>query len=213
MGEQIGVLFDLDSTLIDSSAAVRGAWIQLSQEAGFNPRDLMGLHGIPAEGCLRILLPHHSDNQIHHWTARIEQLEIETVEGIHPIDGAVELLEILDSQDIPWSIVTSCTTPLATARLSASGLGQPRNIVTFSDVKNGKPHPEPFLLGATKLGLHPGQCWVIEDAHSGVTAGKAAGCTVAAVLTTHTRDELPHADHYLESLLDLVPLINRDSYV
>ena len=207
MTQPIGILFDLDSTLIDSSAAVRGAWIQLAQEAGFDPRNLIGLHGIPADGCLRILLPNHSDDQIQAWVARIEELEIDTVEAIRPISGAPELLAELDLRNIPWAIVTSCTAPLAAARLAASGIGTPQQMVTFSDVTHGKPHPEPFLLGAARLNLHPSQCWVIEDAHSGVTAGKSAGCKVAAVLTTHTRQELPHADFHMESLLDLLTLI------
>ena len=109
---------------------------------------------------------------------------------------------------IPWAIVTSCTRPLADARIKAAALPAPGALVTFSDVTHGKPHPEPFLLGATRLGVNPAQCWVIEDADSGVTAGKAAGCTVAGVLTTHSREQLPHADHILEHLLDLVALLD-----
>jgi sugar-phosphatase len=207
MRNDLGILFDLDSTLIDSSNSVRTAWIQLAGEAGFALQDLAGLHGIPAEGCLRILLPGQPESEIQRWLARIEHLEMTITDGIAPNPGASELLSELNERHIPWTIVTSGTRPLATERLRVAGITRPETIVTFSDVTNGKPHPEPFLLGAARIGVAPENCWVIEDAHSGVTAGKAAGCIVAAVLTTHSREELPHADHHMENLLDLLDLI------
>jgi sugar-phosphatase len=80
----------------------------------------------------------------------------------------------------------------------------PANSVTFDQVSRGKPFPEPFILGADRLGLQTELCWAIEDAPGGVTSAKDAGCMVAAVLTTHTREELPHADHHLEHLNQLL---------
>ncbi|CAB4331582.1 unannotated protein [freshwater metagenome] len=210
MRTDLAVLFDLDSTLVDSSAAVRNSWIQLAGEAGFAPQALVGLHGVPAEGCIRILLPHADETEVQHWTARIEDIEVGAIDGVVAIPGAIELLAALDEREIPWTIVTSCTAPLAKIRTKIAGIAQPTTTVTFSDVTHGKPHAEPFLLGASRLGVDPSNCWVIEDAHSGVTAGKSAGATVAAVLTTHSREELPHADHYLESLLDLLTLIDQE---
>lgn len=209
MRTDVAVLFDLDSTLVDSSAAVRHSWLQLADEAGFDPRELRGMHGIPAEGCLRLLLPGAPEAAIQRWTARIEEIEVATVTGIEPIDGALDLLDHLAREGIGWAIVTSCTQPLAQARIAAARLPRPGALVTFSDVTHGKPHPEPFLLGAQRLGMSATSCWVVEDAHSGVTAGKAAGCTVVAVLTTHSADELPHADHvveHLNRLPDLLPM-------
>lgn len=209
MRTDIAVLFDLDSTLVDSSRAVRDSWVQLAGEVGFDPRELRGMHGIPAEGCLRLLLPDEPDDVIAHWTARIEQIEVSAMTGIVPIEGAVEVLHDLTAAQVRWAIVTSCTKPLADARIAAAGLPTPGALVTFSDVTQGKPHPEPFLLGADRVGVAPELCWVIEDAHSGVTAGKAAGCTVVGVLTTHTRDQLPNADHIIERLADLPALLPR----
>ena len=208
MRTDVAVLFDLDSTLVDSRLAVRDSWLQLADEAGFDPRQMKGMHGIPAEGCLRILLPNEDEAGIARWTARIEHIEVAAMSSIVAIDGAHELIAALASRNIPWAIVTSCTRPLADARIKAAALPPPGALVTFSDVTHGKPHPEPILLGASRLGVNPAQCWVIEDADSGVTAGKAAGCTVAGVLTTHSREQLPHADHILEHLLDLVELLD-----
>jgi sugar-phosphatase len=102
--------------------------------------------------------------------------------------------------------VTSCTIDLAKARASTAGIVMPQHSVTFDQVTLGKPHPEPFLLGAERINIGPENCWGIEDAPGGVRAAKSAGCTVAAVLTTHERDELTEADHHLETLVDLLSI-------
>jgi sugar-phosphatase len=95
---------------------------------------------------------------------------------------------------------------LAISRVKAAGIEMPDHTVTFNDVKLGKPYPDPFILGAQRIGLNPNQCWVIEDAPAGVVAGKSAGCTVAAVLTSHVKEQLIEADHFLDHLDELLPL-------
>ena len=78
-------------------------------------------------------------------------------------------------------------------------------LYVFQAITGGGKHiSEPFILGADRLGLQTDLCWAVEDAPGGVTSAKEAGCTVAGVLTTHTREELPHADHHLEHLNQLL---------
>jgi sugar-phosphatase len=72
--------------------------------------------------------------------------------------------------------------------------------VTAEKVANGKPHPEPYLTGAKLLGLAPADCLVIEDSPAGVASGKAAGCKVLAVLSSHLQSELNGADWFVDSL-------------
>ena len=88
-----------------------------------------------------------------------------------------------------WAVVTSGNRKLARARLQAAGLVPPA-LVTADDVRRGKPDPEPFLLGARRLGVDPGQCLVIEDAPSGLKAAEGAGMRTVAVTTTHKAEEL-----------------------
>ena len=202
----IGFLFDLDGTLVDSKPAVERAWIKLAQEAQIPPEKMVGLHGIPAEQSLRMLLEDRSEEEIKSWVDRIEFLESSDTTGVVPIPGAKNLLNELNERNIPWTIVTSCTIPLAISRVTAAGIEMPDHSVTFNDVKLGKPHPEPFILGAKRIGLEPNQCWVIEDAPAGVKSGKSAGCTVAAVLTSHLKEQLDEADHFLNHLDELLPL-------
>ena len=202
----IGFLFDLDGTLVNSKPAVERAWIKLAQEAQIPLEKMVGLHGIPAEQSLRMLLEGRSEDEIKSWVDRIEYLESSDTDGVIAIPGAKNLLNELNNRSIPWTIVTSCTIPLAISRVKAAGIEMPDHSVTFNDVKLGKPFPDPFILGAQRIGLNPSQCWVIEDAPAGVVAGKSAGCTVAAVLTSHAKDQLHQADHFLDHLDDLLPL-------
>jgi mannitol-1-/sugar-/sorbitol-6-phosphatase len=202
----IGFLFDLDGTLVDSKPAVERAWIKLAQEAQIPLEKMVGLHGVPAEQSLRMLLEGRSEEEIKSWVDRIEFLESSDTAGVVAIPGAKNLLNELNERNIAWTIVTSCTIPLAISRVKAAGIEMPDHSVTFNDVKLGKPHPEPFILGAKRIGLNPNQCWVIEDAPAGVKSGKSAGCTVAAVLTSHLKEQLNEADHFLNHLDELLPL-------
>ncbi len=202
----IGFLFDLDGTLVNSKPAVERAWIKLAQEAQIPLEKMVGLHGIPAEQSLRMLLEGRSEDEIKSWVDRIEYLESSDTDGVIAIPGAKNLLNELNNRSIPWTIVTSCTIPLAISRVKAAGIEMPDHSVTFNDVKLGKPHPEPFILGAKRIGLDPNQCWVIEDAPAGVKSGKSAGCTVAAVLTLHVKEQLNEADYFLNHLDELLPL-------
>jgi sugar-phosphatase len=200
----IGFLFDLDGTLIDSTAAVMNSWITMANEAGIPLEALAGHHGIPAAQTVRNVMPEREEAEIKKWIRRVTDLEISDIEGVKAAPGALELLTELTDREIPWTIVTSCTTDLAIARTRAGKIPMPANSVTFDQVSRGKPFPEPFILGAERLGLPTNICWAIEDAPGGVTSAKEAGCIVAGVLTTHTREELPHADHHLEHLNQLL---------
>ena len=200
----IGFLFDLDGTLINSQDSVVHSWVTMANEAGIPLEALAGHHGIPAEQTLRKILVGREETEIQRWVRRVTELEIEDVDGTNAVPGALELLAELTDRKIPWTIVTSCTTDLAIARTRAAKIPMPANSVTFDQVSRGKPFPEPFILGAERLGLPTNICWAIEDAPGGVTSAKEAGCIVAGVLTTHTREELPHADHHLEHLNQLL---------
>ena len=102
--------------------------------------------------------------------------------------GIRELLASLP--DNRWTIVTSCTKPLADVRIRAAGLSAPSRMITALDFRRGKPDSEPYLKGATLLGFAPQDCLVIEDTAAGVRSGKAAGARVVAVQTTETNDLL-----------------------
>jgi sugar-phosphatase len=173
------LLFDMDGVLIDSTPAVARVWQRWAREHGFDPERVSEMaHGRPSITTVRELLPdadHEAENLI------VEQREMEDLEGVVALRGALELVAALPPDR--WVVVTSSTRPLAEVRLRAAGLA-PRHLITSSDVANGKPHPEPFLKAAGALGVAPKDCLVLEDTPAGIRAGKQAGCRVIGVRTT-----------------------------
>jgi sugar-phosphatase len=184
-----GVLFDLDGVLVDSTPAVARVWAGWARQHGFDPDKVVReAHGRPSIATIRELLP-HADHAAE--DREVERREIADVDGVIPLPGAMELLQALPLQR--WAIVTSCTRPLAGVRIGAAGLPKPRHLVTSTDVKQGKPDPEPYLKGAQFLGIPASDCVVIEDAPAGIRAGKAAGAHVVGLRTTATDAELQEA--------------------
>jgi glycerol-1-phosphatase len=105
--------------------------------------------------------------------------------------GARSLLMALEEVSARWTIVTSGTQPLAQGWLKILGLIEPPFIVTAEDVVHGKPDPACYNLGRKKLGLPEfAPVLVFEDAPAGIRAGKAAGCLVVALTTTHAVSHL-----------------------
>jgi mannitol-1-/sugar-/sorbitol-6-phosphatase len=175
-----GVLFDLDGVLIDSTPAVTRVWRQWALERGFDPDEVVErAHGRPSLTTVREYLPnadHAAENR------EIERREMQDADGIITLPGARELLLQLPAHR--WTIATSCTRSLAEVRLRAANLPVPERIVTSTDVTMGKPHPEPFLKAAARLGFPSSDCIVVEDVPAGIRAGKAAGARVIAFRTT-----------------------------
>jgi beta-phosphoglucomutase-like phosphatase (HAD superfamily) len=78
------------------------------------------------------------------------------------------------------------------------------SIITGLDVVNKKPAPDIYLKAAFSLGLKPGECLVVEDAVSGIRAGKKAGCRCLAVTSSFSANDLQEADWIFNSL-ELIP--------
>jgi sugar-phosphatase len=180
------LFFDLDGVLINSTPAVERVWRRWAIEHGFNPEEAVArAHGRPSITTVREYLPnadHEAENR------EVERREIEDLEGVVPLPGALELLSRLPSNR--WTIVTSCTRPLAEVRIKAAGLPIPRKLITSSDISSGKPHPEPYLKAASLLGFAAADCVVLEDAPAGIRSGRAAGASVIAFKTTAPDPEL-----------------------
>jgi sugar-phosphatase len=185
------VLFDLDGVLIDSTPAVARVWHGWAVEHGLDPETVIHMaHGRPSRTTIRELLP-QANIDIDHEDREVERREMADLDGVVLLPGAGQLLNSLPRER--WTIATSCTRALAEVRLRAAGLPIPRTMITASDVKIGKPDPEPYLKAAAKLGFEASDCIVVEDAPAGVRAGKAAGARVIAVLTTMNRRSLEEA--------------------
>jgi sugar-phosphatase len=173
--EAQGLLFDMDGVLVSSIASAERCWKAWARHYGLPHWEQVTIpHGVRAEDIVRHLAPHVDVAEGLH---RIEQMEIADVDDIITLPGARDLLEGLPLER--WAIVTSATDPLLKARLAAAKLPQP--------------DPQPYEMGAERLGVSPHDCLVFEDAASGVRAGIAAGARVVAVLGTTPEAELREA--------------------
>jgi sugar-phosphatase len=87
-------------------------------------------------------------------------------------------------------------------------------VVTVDQVTRGKPHPEPFEVGAERLGIAPSRALVLEDAVGGQRAAHAAGTKAVALTTTTPAAELaPLADAVLESLAEVTVQVTGGALV
>jgi beta-phosphoglucomutase len=79
--------------------------------------------------------------------------------------------------------------------------------ISGRDFARGKPHPEIFLTGAAELGMPPEECFVVEDAVSGIQAAKAGGMAALAISRAHDEELLATAEpDVLVTALDDVDL-------
>ncbi|KAM0244542.1 hypothetical protein ACHAP5_006110 [Fusarium lateritium] len=192
-----GFLFDMDGTIIDSTEAVVKHWQTIGNEIGVAPEVILETsHGRRSIDILKILAPEKANwDYVRDMEGRLPKYHgHEAVE----IPGARSMLEALIARSSPWAIVTSGTVPLVTGWLHARDLPTPPSdrLVTAESVENGKPDPACYRLGRERLGLEAesAHILVLEDSPAGILAGKAAGCKVLGLVTSHTVEQVVAAE-------------------
>ena len=190
------LLFDLDGVLIDSTACITRHWEAWAVHHGIDLSTIMqAAHGVRTVETMQRVAPHLDvEKEAERFTAG----EIADTDGVVVIEGAPELLARLPED--AWAVVTSGSAELATARLRRAGLPVPSVLVTAGDVQRGKPAPDPYLLGAERLGMPVDRCVAIEDSPVGIQAARAAGMRVIGITTTHAREELSEATVIVDRL-------------
>ena len=175
-------LFDMDGTILTSIKAAERVWGHWAEGHGLDVAAFLPtIHGKRTEETIRGLnLPGVDPVAEAAW---ITAAEIEDVAGVEALCGGADFLASLPSGR--WAIVTSAPRALAVARIAAAGLPVPSVLVAAEDVERGKPAPDPFLLGARRLGFAPEDCLVFEDTLAGLASAKAAGMASVVVTVTH----------------------------
>lgn len=204
-----GVLFDMDGVLINSTDADERCWLRWARFHGMEGTfSIQSTHGRRAVDTLRALRP-DLDSMIE--LRRLEDFDAQDQSGVAVLPGAKPLIASLPEN--AWTIVTSAPKSLMRNRLMSAGISMPQNFVSADHVTHGKPHPEPYEMGARVLGLKPSECLVIEDAPAGIKAGKAAGCRVLAVLSSHSAVDLTEADWIVPSLEHVTAIPSDDETI
>ncbi|KAJ2362536.1 hypothetical protein IW150_006981 [Coemansia sp. RSA 2607] len=196
------ILFDMDGTLVNTIASVENYWRNMAAKYNIDANTLLhNVHGHPTYDVLCKWFP--ASMHSHEAAEKAETDLMHDTNGVFAVPGAPELLTRLDTRK--WTIVTGATRALALTRMKQVNLPVPQTLVAARDVKNGKPHPECYQLGAEKLGVAPEETVVFEDSINGTKAGFAAGATVIGVLTSTTDAELKNAGakYTINNFLDM----------
>ena len=190
------ILFDLDGVLVDSTRQVDREWREWAARKGVDGDAVMAIaHGVRTIEVIRRVAPYLD---VEAEAAAIENHEAGDQRGVTVMPGALDLVRSIP--DGRWGVVTSGSRLLASNRLRYCGLPVPEVLVTSDDVTNGKPHPEPYLLGAERLGFAPAECLVIEDAPAGIESARAGGMKVIGMASTYAADALGNADAVIGTL-------------
>lgn len=203
------VIFDLDGTILDSEPWHKRAEIEAFGLLGrdVTEADLLPYTGTTLEFMLRGMTGNW-DSPLGKEISVAEFLAVERPLLARHIQFDMEAfsdaLRLLERIDVPCAIATSSmrwyldeTTrrfPILGERFSVR--------VCQADIREGKPHPEIFLLACSQLGIDPKQALVIEDSKNGVLGAKAAGCKVVGV-QRHPAIDLSAADSVVQSLDEL----------
>ena len=193
------VLFDLDGVLVDSTHSVERQWRTWAEEVKIPPQKVLEIaHGRRTIEVVQLMAPHlDAEAEVR----KIEEREAHDSDGVKVMPGAAALLAAIPNGR--WCVVTSGTKYLAASRLRDAKLPVPKILISADDVREGKPHPEPYLKGAHGLGANPAECLVVEDAPQGIQAARAAGMKVIGLTSTYSASSLAEADAVVKQLWQL----------
>lgn len=180
------VIFDMDGTLLDTESVFKTIVFEVCSELGFEMTDAVhtSMVGGSHERTNQLLIEAYGvafPYALFDERCRVIMRE-RSHAGVPVKPGAREFIDDLRERGIPTAVATSSRHPHAEHHLSAAGLLDLfETVVTRDDVVNPKPHPEPYLTAARRLGIEPLQCLALEDSNAGVRAAHSAGMQTVMV--------------------------------
>lgn len=182
------VIFDMDGTLVHTEPLHRLAWLSVIESNGHSvtPEEYaQWFTGVTNRDICRGLLG-LAEDAIEATIAAVDNRfwEIARDGGISPLIGVHELLAA--TAHMPRAVGTNAEREPALRTLATAGLlDHFSTIVTFDDVRHGKPAPDIYLEAASRLGVAPASCLVFEDSRPGLAAAVAAGMRCVAITSNH----------------------------
>jgi HAD superfamily hydrolase (TIGR01509 family) len=208
------VLFDFDGVLVNSEPlhfhALRDAL--LPEGIAIGKQDYLRFYlAYDDREAIRVALERNGEaydgRRVQALAERKADLFEESLRRVPFFPGAPELVRALE-REVPLAIVSGALRGEIEAILTAGGLADAfKTIVGAEDVRQGKPHPEPYLSGLARLralapGLEAGECLVFEDSMAGIAAARAAGMKVVGVAHSYPAGKLSAAHLVIEALAD-----------
>ena len=190
------ILFDLDGTLIDSLDLHIEAfqWIlrKLGKEIG--REELEPLMGLTPQDIIKQYFSELSKDELLALSGQKEDRLDTIVEDVYVYPGVIEFLKILRSNSVKTIVISSTHRRLVQVLLRHAGIYELiDDIVSGDEVREGKPHPEPFLTGAIKSGQQPANCLAIGDSLYDFHSATAGDIPFIGILTGKTKKAKFHA--------------------
>ncbi len=184
-------LIDMDGVLYDSMRGHAASWKKMCDEIGLDTdRDEFYMYeGMTGKATINLLMKRERGHEVSdEEAARLYAIKTANFRALGPapvMPGAQRMIAALGALGMTRVLVTGSAQASLLDKLEHDypGVFVDGRRVTALDVKHGKPDPEPYLKGASLVGVAPADCMVVENAPLGVRAGKAAGCFVCAVMT------------------------------
>ncbi|MFC4127307.1 HAD family hydrolase [Nocardia rhizosphaerae] len=177
------VLFDMDGTLVDTESLWSDVVSAVSAELGYRltDTDIAAVTGASVEDTAGFLAPRTAAPP-ELLSRRLDDAFCAAVAaGVTARPGAMRLLDSLRAAGIPLALVTASPRRVVDHVLPHLGADRFTTIVAAEDVTRTKPHPDPYLTAAARLGVRAESCVAVEDSPTGVAAAEAAGCPVLVV--------------------------------
>jgi len=191
------VIFDMDGVLCDSEPficeAARGMFKELY---GLDARreDFLPFVGTGENRYIGGVAERYGlDIDIDKSKARTYEIYLRIIRGrLQPMIGVGEFIDWCRRLGLKIAVATSADLVKMQGNLREIGLPPELfdAVVTGLDIKRKKPAPDIFLLAASRLGLEPARCLVVEDAPNGIRAAKSAGCKCLALTSSFAEGEL-----------------------
>jgi HAD superfamily hydrolase (TIGR01509 family) len=185
----VGLIFDLDGTLVDTVYAHVFAWQRAFAENGV-PIDGWRIHrrvgmsgGLFARAAAREVGREFTPDEVEALQQRHGELFRQLLPERRPLPGATRLLADLGLHGVPYGIATSGRRPEIDASLAALGVPEGTVVVERGEVARAKPEPDLFLTCAERLGVPPEQCYVVGDAVWDLLAARRAGMLSVGLLS------------------------------
>ncbi len=197
------LLFDLDGTLVDSVYQHVLSWRDALESEGLH-LSVWRIHrrigmsgGLFLKALDRELGTNLSDAQAERLRQSHAQGLLGRLDQIRPLPGARELLAALSALHVPFAIATSGAEKTAGPTLALLGIPEGTPVVTRDQVAYAKPNPDLFLAAAERLGVPPGDCFVVGDSIWDLLAAQRAGALSVGLLSGgYGQEELERAGAY-----------------
>lgn len=181
-GKYEAILFDLDGTLVDTEQHIFQAFNYALAKEGLSELALSKMHslaGVPLKETYRIL-GGKTEKQLLELCALHNKFQKENMQLVTPYSDSIETVQEISSKGFKIGVITSRGRATTTDVIRIGGFSELIDaVVDFEDAPKPKPAPDPFLLGASRLGIMPGKCLAVGDACVDVISGKSAGMDFA----------------------------------